>query len=213
MTGGGGPAGGPRTEVVAGPARASHRQRRARLVRWVLVGAEAPLCAGALGFLLVRAPGWAVLFAALAGLLGLGLAATAILGRKVVAVTVRGTSMEPTYRHGDRVLVRRGAALARGQVTVAELPPSCGRWQTPPLPLTAGAVAVSGRQWLIKRVVAVPGDPVPRDRAAALVDVPEERVPPGKVVLLGDNPDVSHDSRQIGYFPAERVLGAVLGRR
>jgi hypothetical protein len=31
-------------------------------------------------------------------------------------------------------------------------------------------------------------------------------------VLLGDNPDWSNDSRQMGYFPAERLLGVVVRR-
>jgi signal peptidase I len=30
------------------------------------------------------------------------------------------------------------------------------------------------------------------------------------LVLLGDNPDWSYDSRQFGYFPAERLLGVVV---
>lgn len=63
---------------------------------------------------------------------------------------------------------------------------------------------------MIKRVAAVPGDPVPRDEVPALADVPEACVLPGKLVLLGDNPDVSYDSRRAGYFPAERVLGVVV---
>jgi signal peptidase I len=111
----------------------------------------------------------------------------ALLARRLVAVTVRGMSMEPTYRDGDRVLVRRGGALTPGQVVVLE----------------------ESGGWLIKRVAAVPGDPVPRDRVPALAEVREDRVPEGKLVLLGDNQDVSMDSREVGYFPVERVLGAV----
>ncbi|MFD6021750.1 S26 family signal peptidase [Streptomyces sp. NPDC060286] len=36
-------------------------------------------------------------------------------------------------------------------------------------------------------------------------------MPPGAVVLLGDNPENGFDSRLVGYFPVERVLGTVLG--
>jgi signal peptidase I len=32
------------------------------------------------------------------------------------------------------------------------------------------------------------------------------------LVLLGDNPAASFDSRQAGFFPAERLLGAVVRR-
>jgi signal peptidase I len=117
--------------------------------------------------------------------------------------------MEPTYHHGDRVLVRRGGTPTPGQVVVVEQPASghrAHRGGGPP----AGAGAVPDRQWVIKRVAAVPGDPVPRERVPALGDVPEDRVPAGKLVLLGDNHDASLDSRRIGYFSAESILGAVL---
>jgi signal peptidase I len=62
-------------------------------------------------------------------------------------------------------------------------------------------------RWLVKRVVAGPGDPVPAEvRAATNTTV----VPRGAVVLLGDNAEVSYDSRQAGFFPLDRVLGPVV---
>ncbi|MEE6261322.1 S26 family signal peptidase [Plantactinospora sonchi] len=213
MTGRSTPAGSARTVVVSAPAAARSRRHRALLGRAAVLAVGAALGVGTFAFLGAGAAGWAAICGGLALLCGVGLSGSALLGRRVVAVTVRGASMQPTYQHGDRVLVRRRVRLARGQVVVAEQIPVSGQWTTAPLDPTAGALAVSGRRWLIKRVVAVPGDPVPRDRAAALADVPEDRVPPGKVVLLGDNAEVSYDSRQLGYFPAERVLGAVLNGR
>ena len=82
--------------------------------------------------------------------------------------------------------------------------------------MRAGASPLSGpidrRQWVIKRVAAVPGDPRPDACPPATVESPEGQVPPGKLVLLGDNPAWSHDSRQMGYFPAERLLGVVVRR-
>jgi signal peptidase I len=155
----------------------------------------------------------------LAGLvLSLGLTTVVRLRWRLVAVTVRGSSMEPTYREGDRVLVDRAHVLSVGQVVVVEGPvvakaeqPAHGLlWRHPPVRPRSRPDAVSGRSWLIKRVAAVPGDPVPRDRVPALSSTREDRVPHGKVVLVGDNPDASFDSRQAGYFPAERLLGAVL---
>ncbi|GAA2317039.1 S26 family signal peptidase [Streptomyces violaceusniger] len=134
-----------------------------------------------------------------------------VLRRRFVVVTVRGTSMRPAYDDGDQVLVRRDLAPARGRVVVVERP-SVDRvgWRAAPVPTAAGRAMISGREWLIKRVAAAPGDPVPRDRVPALAHVPEDRIPPGRLVLLGDNVDVSFDSRLVGYFPAERVLGTVL---
>ncbi|RLU76991.1 signal peptidase I [Streptomyces griseocarneus] len=145
------------------------------------------------------------------GCLAAGGLAAALVGltRGLVVVTVRGTSMWPAFGDGDRVLVRRGPHPSVGQVVVAERPVA-GGWPGQPVRTEAGADAVRGREWLIKRVAAVPGDPVPRDRGRSLAGVPEDRVPPGKLVLLGDNRKVSFDSREVGYFPADRVLGRVL---
>ncbi|MGC4795879.1 S26 family signal peptidase [Micromonospora saelicesensis] len=153
---------------------------------------------------------WMLIFGSLAVLAGAVLLGRCLLTRRLVAVTVYGASMEPTYRGGDRVLVRRGSMPATGHVVVVEYPTLDGTWPLPPLRDGASASEVGRRRWLIKRVAAVPGDPVPRDRVPALA---EERVPPGMVVLLGDNPDSSFDSRRIGYFAGERILGAVLNAR
>jgi signal peptidase I len=148
---------------------------------------------------------------ALASALGLALTAFTLLSGKLVVITVRGVSMQPTYDDGDRVLVRRDVAPEPGQVVVVEhlqagaIGESC--------PLAPGAAGtISSRQWLIKRVAAAPGDPVPRGQFPALSNVPEARVPSGSLVLLGDNQQVSYDSRQLGYFPVERVLGRVTRR-
>ena len=52
--------------------------------------------------------------------------------------------------------------------------------------------------------------PVPRESVPALAAAGEDRVPPDRLVLLGDNADASLDSRHYGYFPTDRVLGTVL---
>ncbi|WP_018352563.1 S26 family signal peptidase [Longispora albida] len=116
---------------------------------------------------------------------------------RFVAVTVEGLSMEPTFAAGDRVLVRRVrvGAVRAGQVVVARPPEG-----------------LPGAGWLIKRAVAVPGDVVPREAVAALRDVPEERVPAGALVLLGDNAAVSFDSRKCGYFLEGQLLGVAVRR-
>src|SRR6266545_1800605 len=71
------------------------------------------------------------------------------------------------------------------------------------------AVSVFGR-WMIKRVAALPGDPVPRQAVPMLAGRPEDAVPPAMLVLLGDNGSASYDSRQVGYFPADRLLGVAV---
>jgi signal peptidase I len=87
-------------------------------------------------------------------LLATGLVVVLVAGwarRHLAVITVVGTSMRPTFQPGDRVLVRRGGrtALRAGQVVVA-VPGRPQRRITYRDPLL-----------LIKRVAAVPGDPVP----------------------------------------------------
>ncbi|MEV4116826.1 S26 family signal peptidase [Nonomuraea sp. NPDC049695] len=135
---------------------------------------------------------------ALAVLLCLLLAAGAFwLRRRYAVITVRGESMLPTYRHGERLLLRRHTPVRAGQCVVFA-----------DQPVTPGHPG----GWILKRVIAVAGDPVPRDRAPALEQVREEHVPPGHMVVLGDNAASSTDSRQLGYIACDRVFGIVSRR-
>lgn len=180
--------------------------------RVMLSLAALTLWAGATALLRAGAPVWAAVCGVPAAALGLGAAITGVLARRLVAVTVRGMSMAPTYRNGDRVLVHRHRVPAVGQVVVVERPMLGAQWSGPPLARDAPAEAVSNREWIIKRVAAAPGDPVPYTEIPALAAQSGDRVPPGQLVLLGDNRDLSADSRLMGYLPTERVLGAVLRR-
>lgn len=108
--------------------------------------------------------------------------------RTLVVVTVMGTSMVPTYRPGDRVLVRRTSRVRRGQVVVAR-PPGFLRL-------------------VIKRIAAVAGNEVP---AAVRPAMTVSTVPQGTVVLIGDS-DGSTDSRVWGPIAVENVLGVVVAR-
>jgi signal peptidase I len=134
---------------------------------------------------------------AIAGLVTFLGAAAWLVRRRYVAVTVEGESMSPTYPAGSRVLVRRTGpeAIRRGQVVV----------------FTGFPPVLDGRaRFVIKRAAAVPGDPVPRDTVPALRSVPEQHIPPRRLVVLGDRPDHSYDSRQYGYLAAERIMGVVV---
>jgi len=106
--------------------------------------------------------------------------------RRLLVVTVVGSSMEPTLLPGDRVLVRRHrrAPVRVGDVLVFHEPDG---------------------QRAIKRVAAIAGDAVPDTvRPVTGTDV----VPPGMLVLLGDGIR-SGDSRQWGFIPANRTLGVM----
>ncbi|GAB2947770.1 S26 family signal peptidase [Nonomuraea sp. NPDC052634] len=120
--------------------------------------------------------------------------------RRLVVVQVSGVSMAPTFLPGDRVLVRRTSAVRRGQVIVFESTRPGGWGTGPPRP-----------PWAIKRVTALPGDPVPDDVAGAAKAGPGERVPERALVVVGDGTS-SADSRVYGYLPADRVLGVVVRR-
>jgi signal peptidase I len=135
-------------------------------------------------------------------LAGIGVLTIVWLRRRYLVVTVHGESMLPTYRPGERVIVRRTppGSLHAGQVVVLS--------SSTPVPPGEHSIPA----WIIKRVAAVPGDPIPRDTVPALRTAPGTRVPAGRLVVLGDNPSRSHDSRHTGYLTADRLFGVVLRR-
>lgn len=118
--------------------------------------------------------------------------------RRYLLVHVTGRSMEPTLAGGQRVFARRVRLdrVRAGDVVVLAPPPG----------------SPTGDGLLIKRVFALPGDPLPRGRVPKLRAVPGEYVPAGSLVVLGDNPPLSIDSRQLGLFPADRLLGVLVRR-
>lgn len=125
-------------------------------------------------------------------------------------VSVAGPSMEPTLGSGDRVLVFRGAYLlgwrapGRGDIVLFESP-------------VDGSAAV-------KRCIGLPGDrlvvtsrniylngsrfPLDDDAAGGLREL--RRVPPGRYFLIGDNPELSIDSRHYGPVAREYLRGKVV---
>jgi signal peptidase I len=133
---------------------------------------------------------------------------------RIAIVAVTGQSMEPTLTAGDRVLVRRAGlrSVRAGQIVVIEQPRGRdGGWAAAPRGHDLS------RDWMIKRVAAIPGDPLPGELLDTLsrLDVrsplsSDTNVPRGKLVVLGDNPEMSMDSRYLGYVPGDRLLGVVI---
>jgi signal peptidase I len=113
---------------------------------------------------------------------------------------VAGGSMRPTLLDGDRILTNQ---LAYGlRLPFTNVWPI--RWAGP----QRGDVVVlyspvDGKR-LVKRIVAVPGDPLEKDCPT------EAMVPPGMYFVRGDAAD-SFDSRTFGCVPRERILGRVVG--
>jgi signal peptidase I len=129
----------------------------------------------------------------LLGLLVLG-SATRWAAHHLTAVTVTGDSMAPTYLDGDRVLVLRVPAdrLLVGDAVVLRLP-----------------TGTRDRPWLVKRIAALPGDPVPN---TVVPSVGDSHVPAGRLVVLSDSPAGAIDSRVLGYVDAGAVLGRAITR-
>ncbi|MGW1185247.1 S26 family signal peptidase [Streptomyces drozdowiczii] len=142
---------------------------------------------------------------AVTGLAVTGLAfACARVRRSRLRVTVAGESMAPALRPGQVVIARRTAGpggLRTGDVVVLVKPECPGDWRWPaPGPVRGGA-------WLLKRLAALPGDPVPLVVARALGV--SGAVPEGAAVVLGDNTAASVDSRDFGFVPVDRLIAHV----
>ncbi len=106
--------------------------------------------------------------------------------------------MLPTLRPGDRVLVwrRSGQRVRAGRLVVFHLTHA----------RSARTSRTTRTEWMIKRVVAAGGDRLPRSSPFPPLGV----VPPGALVVRGDNAAASYDSRHFGLLPAAQVLGEVV---
>ena len=134
------------------------------------------------------------LLAAIAAILVAGGAAVARARRRYLVVTVRGSSMSPAYDDADRVLMRRARSTGgpgRGEVIVLRAP---------------GEETAKISPLLVKRVAAVPGDEVSAEFRPV---VPDPVVPPGHLLVRGDN-NRSADSRSFGLVDSRLVVGTVV---
>ncbi|ANZ38957.1 hypothetical protein BBK82_25695 [Lentzea guizhouensis] len=111
---------------------------------------------------------------------------------RYLLVTVRGDSMMPALRPDARVLARLGGRYRTGSVVVF-------RRETEFVDL------------MVKRVAARAGEPVPADCLAAVGATGDTVVPPGHLLVRGDNPG-SSDSRTFGYVRESAVVGTVRTR-
>jgi signal peptidase I len=172
----------------------------------------------AAGLALVLTAGLAVGLAAALARSGPPAPATAgsIVGPTRV-VQIPSTSMEPTLRPGDQVLVDEGAYRSR-------LP---RRGDVIAFTIADRDISPPGLSW-VKRVIGLPGDVVTERRGALFVNgeritLPSRgvaadhrtlgpwKVPAGRLFVVGDNLANSNDSRYaLGYVPLKGVIGQVV---
>lgn len=156
------------------------------------------------------------------GKAGIGVAVAVLLAAGVVSllggvITVRGSSMRPALRNGQKILVER--VLYRLQLE----------------PLQRGDIIVfpypaDPKVLLVKRIIGLPGDMVairdglvylngeplyePYVAGRMLGDYGPCQVPVGKVFVLGDNRNDSIDSRDpdVGCVSVRKVVGRAVLR-
>jgi len=125
------------------------------------------------------------------------LAYTFFFYRNFHTIQVSGPSMEPTFVNGDRLLASSAYWL------VGEIKPN---------DIVVVESEEPGEDTIIKRVYKVEGETVdwlnvPNDYSLAQG---EYVVPAGSIYILGDNREVSEDSRRFGAVPRDRILGKIV---
>ncbi len=140
------------------------------------------------------------------------LAALFIQGFLLEFTRVDGPSMEPTLMHNERMFVEKlsygWSEPQRGDVLICHYP---GRTDT-----------------CVKRVIGLPGEQISVRDGAVFIngealdeslwwegdiysDMPPRVVPENSVFVLGDNRNLSSDSRDVGAIPYSHIVGRVQG--
>jgi signal peptidase I len=164
------------------------RRRAGRVIFWLLVALSAALVVGGIGL--------------------------AVKTMHQFYEPPQGKGMSNTVQPGDRVFVALGTNIRRGDIVVASMPPAARG---------AGGLVV-------KRVIGLPGDHVACCDANGRVTVngkaidetyldpagPPSRfsfsvtLGPGQTWMMGDNRNVSYDSRGFGPVPQSAITGRVV---
>jgi signal peptidase I len=112
---------------------------------------------------------------------------------------VPSQSMVPAIVPGDRIYVNKLAYDLKLPFTTRHLV----TWADPKRGEVVTLFSPADGVLLVKRVVAGPGDVI-EGRG-------DQRVPPGKFFVMGDNRDHSIDSRTFGLVDRSQVVGRVVG--
>lgn len=134
------------------------------------------------------------------------------------AFFVPSGSMIPTLQDGDRILVQKlffsAAKLRTGDIVVFHGP-------------AADANCGSYEPILVKRVIGLPGEVIQSKGSTVYLNkkplaepwlppgtvlgkaIPRQTIPAGQYFMMGDNRDISCDSRYWGTIPASSIIGKV----
>lgn len=150
--------------------------------------------------------------------------------------SVPSQSMEPTLKPGDRLLVVKPSNIDRGDIIVFSDPDSWLRTEPGKSPIYKAILESFGvdssKNFLVKRVIGLPGDHITSDSVGIKVNgvklnepyvkngdlgnIPfDVTVPKNKVWLMGDNRNNSSDSRYHtndkngGFVPMGNIVGTV----
>lgn len=123
----------------------------------------------------------------------------------VTPIQVKGDSMDPTLKNGDLMLLNR-LSYTFGSINRFDI-----------------VVVDKGDSYLIKRVIGLPGEHIKYENNRLYVDdeeVKETFLPTGKITedfevyvdkdcyfLMGDNRQISLDSRALGCFDVSKIRG------
>ncbi|HHX49714.1 MAG TPA: signal peptidase I [Clostridiales bacterium] len=134
-----------------------------------------------------------------------------------ISINIEGSSMEPTLHNSDRVLIfKRDSKHKHGDVVVFEtnIPDEQG-----------------GNRYFVKRIIGLPGDLIEikggrvyrngemlkedyvyKNYYASTSAYLKMKVSEGEFFFLGDNRGHSSDSRELGTYKLDKILGRVVLR-
>ncbi len=144
-------------------------------------------------------------------LLRFSLSILAVVTFLLQPVVVSGSSMDPTLKHGERLLVEKMSYYfdmpERGDIVVCHYP--------------------GHDAYYVKRVIALPGESIAIDEGNVYIDgkllvesfywddvifseMDPYTVPENSVFVMGDNRNHSEDSRVHGAIPMEEMMGRAM---
>lgn len=144
----------------------------------------------------------------------------AVQGTGLTLMRVDGPSMVPSFADGQVLFVNRLAYGLQGPIIGQYL----WLWKAPNFGDPVVVRRPQSGEWVVKRVVGLPGTPMRVEdhqlvlgtETVALSPAQEywlsscDQVPTDALFVLGDNRQVSQDSRDWGFVPLRDVLGRAL---